>query len=162
MPPQPRKYRTQRCRRLLRLLHFALTISSAGRGAGASPGRQSSLWKGNGTEGPPIYGEGLGRLPDFSFAGYQAGMASLPDVSAQNESAQFYNVKEFGALGNGRHDDTEAFLRAMDSARSPARSGHFRVVLIPPGVFVLSRRITIDRSRIVLKGLDPNERLCFF
>src|SRR5262245_36921040 len=55
-----------------------------------------------------------GRLPDFSFAGYESGMKPIPDVP---RSA---SVKDFGAKGDGRTDDTEAFLEAIQSAKRGA------------------------------------------
>jgi hypothetical protein len=49
-----------------------------------------------------------GRLPDFSFAGYHQGKRKIPDVPT------VANVREFGAAGDGRQDDTGAFVRAIE------------------------------------------------
>jgi hypothetical protein len=48
------------------------------------------------------------RLPaDWSFAGYASGDTPLPDVPVVG------NVKDYGAVGDNKTDDTDAFLRAL-------------------------------------------------
>ena len=49
------------------------------------------------------------RLPDFSFAGYHSGNDPIPDVPVKA------NVKNFGAVGDGEADDSQAFLSAIAS-----------------------------------------------
>src|SRR4051812_31415797 len=58
----------------------------------------SDLWGTNGELWNPI-----GRLPDYSFAGYRSGRGSIPEIAVTA------NVKDFGAVGDGKTDDTAAF-----------------------------------------------------
>ncbi|MCX6906896.1 MAG: hypothetical protein NTY01_02510 [Verrucomicrobia bacterium] len=61
-------------------------------------GHSSDLWGTAGEKWTP-----QSRLPDFSFAGYHAGEAPIPDVAVKA------SVKNFGAKGDGVADDTAAF-----------------------------------------------------
>ena len=71
-----------------------------------------------------------------------------------------YNVRlHFGAKGDGATDDTAAIQRAVDAAnRAPG------VVFFPPGVYLLSRPITVVRGGVVLRGAGVSRcgRRCFF
>src|SRR5258708_4432473 len=49
----------------------------------------------------------MSRLPDYSFAGYRSGRRALPNVPVTA------NVKDFGAVGDGKTDDTAAFESAI-------------------------------------------------
>jgi hypothetical protein len=49
-----------------------------------------------------------------------------------------FNVKEYGAVGDGRADDSEAVDRAIDAA-----SAHGGEVFFPPGRFKLSHTVTL-------------------
>ncbi|KAL4457386.1 hypothetical protein ABPG75_012251 [Micractinium tetrahymenae] len=56
-------------------------------------------------------------------------------------------TEAFGARGDGASDDTAAIQRAIDSANaSPG------VIFFPPGVYILSRPVTVHRSKVVLRG----------
>ena len=53
-----------------------------------------------------------GRLPaDWSFAGYQNGDVPIPNVP------QVANVRDYGAKGDNKTDDTAAFLAALNDAK---------------------------------------------
>jgi hypothetical protein len=84
------------------------------------------------------------RLPDFSFSGYHCGEAPIPKVPV------VANVKDFGAIGDGKADDTEAFKKAVDKAKSGA-------IFIPEGRYVLTSPIDIKKSNIVLRGAGPDK-----
>lgn len=58
-----------------------------------------------------------------------------------------YDVRSFGARGDGATDDTPAIQRAVDAAN--ARPG---VINFPPGVYILSRPFTVRRGGVVLRG----------
>lgn len=54
------------------------------------------------------------------------------------------NVKDFGAVADGVHDDTDAVLQAIEAARA----GPDHEVFFPPGRY---------RTRGVFNGLRPHE-----
>ncbi|WP_437757441.1 glycosyl hydrolase family 28-related protein [Sorangium sp. So ce1389] len=80
-----------------------------------------------------------GRLPDFSYAGYRGGGTPLPEVPV------VVNVRDFGAVGDGMTDDTDAFLAAIDAAADGA-------ILVPAGRYLITEILRIGRSRLVLRG----------
>lgn len=81
-----------------------------------------------------------GRLPDYSYAGYRASSARIP------ERPVVANVRtDFGAFGDGVTDDTAAFQNAIANMQPG-------VLLIPQGDYVLSDTLHIDRDDIVLHG----------
>jgi hypothetical protein len=88
-------------------------------------------------------------LPDFSFAGYHGGEDPIPDIRGP-----LFNVKSFGAKGDGRADDQPAIQQAIDAAEA-AGGG---VVFFPPGVFRVNvdmanrRPIVVRRGHMVLRG----------
>ena len=71
--------------------------------------------------------------------------ASLPLLSGASPGAKSLDVRHFGAIGDGSHDDTAALQSALDAA---GKGGG--LVNIPPGVYV-TRSLTI-RSRVHLAG----------
>lgn len=98
----------------------------------------SELWGKNGEHWTP-----QSRLPDFSHAGYQGGGRTLPDVPART------NVKDFGARGDGVTDDSPAFAAALAATENGA-------VVVPPGRYMLTDKIRITKSRVVLRGAGPD------
>ena len=60
------------------------------------------------------------RLPDFSHAGYHRGEKPVPEIAVTA------NVRDFGAVGDGEHDDTQAFLDAIRQTSQGA-------ILVPAG-----------------------------
>lgn len=79
------------------------------------------------------------RLPDFSFAGYRSGEASIPTPAATA------SVMDFGAVGDGITDDTTAFENAITATTNGA-------ITIPAGRFKITRVLYIRKSNIVLRG----------
>jgi hypothetical protein len=112
---------------------------------GASPCTYSSLWGVNGEKWRPE-----GRLPDFSYAGYHAGEATIPAPPAK------WDLKrDFHAAGDGKTDDSDALLKAIESIKSG-------VLFIPKGTYVISRRIDIHKGNLILRGAGPNQTILFF
>ncbi len=97
----------------------------------------SSLWGANGELWDPA-----GRLPDFSWAGYH-GCAEEPPVLPRGTS-----VRDFGAVGDGQHDDTAAFEQALATVNG--------VIEIPAGRYVITRILEINRPGVVLRGSGPD------
>ena len=58
------------------------------------------------------------------------------------------NVKEFGAIGDNTHDDTDAFIAAWAAAN--AKDGE--KIYIPAGVYPLRKRLDIQNTNIVIMG----------
>lgn len=105
---------------------------------------ESSLWGKNGE----LWQEG-GRLEDFSYAGYHFGEEQPPMLPVQA------SVKDFGAVGDGTTDDTDAFLRATTEAQG-------KVILIPKGTYLLKRPIFIQGKGTVLHGEHMEQTVLLF
>ncbi len=116
-------------------------------GAGAlnnAAAQHSRLWGGSGELWTP-----QGRLSDFSHAGYGRGEKEIPrrvvDVS----------VKDFGAKGDGRTDDTAAFQKAIAEAAG-------KVIYVPRGNYRITDFLTISASGTVLRGAGPTKSVFVF
>ena len=97
----------------------------------------SALWGRAGERWEPA-----GRLPDFSYAGYQRGESPLPERTPD------VSVTDFGAVGDGRIDDTAAFQKALLEAQG-------KTIGIPAGRYVITDILTISESSTVLQGAGP-------
>src|SRR4030095_10938490 len=105
----------------------------------------SSLWGVAGEKWTPE-----GRLPDFSYAGYHAGEATIPEPRAR------WDLKrDFHAVGDGSTDDTQALITALETARNG-------VLFIPAGSYVISKRIDITKGNLILRGAGPNKTILLF
>lgn len=112
--------------------------------ADGSAAQVSSLWGERGEKYDPA-----GLLPDFSFAGYERGEKQIPETPAQ------VMVKQFGAVGDGKTDDTASFQRAIKEA-----SG--KVIGIPPGRYLISDILEITEPNTVLKGAGTDKTTLVF
>lgn len=104
----------------------------------------SKLWGAKGELWSPS-----SRLPDFSFAGYHSGETPIPSPAVSA------NVKDFGAVGDGVADDSDAFIKAIASVKSGA-------ILIPAGRYKITRVIQIKTSNIVLRGAGQERTTLVF
>jgi len=104
----------------------------------------SGLWGRAGEKWNP-----QGRLPDFSHAGYHSGEKAIPTVK------QIADVKKFGAKGDGRTDDSDAFIKAVASVKSGA-------IYIPPGRYKITKIVEIRKSGIVLRGAGATKTFLVF
>jgi hypothetical protein len=107
-------------------------------------GATSELW---GTRGEKWKADG--RLPDFSRAGYHRGEKPIPVV------AQAANVKDFGAIGDGVADDTQAIRTAIERTASGA-------IYFPAGRYMITDLIRIEKSNLVLRGAGPDKTVFWF
>ncbi len=126
------------------VLGILAVLTLTGNVAIAQAGRFSELWGRSGERWTS-----RSRLPDFSFAGYRAGERSIPSVK------QSLNVRDFGARGDGKTDDTHAFKEAIARCRTGA-------IFIPPGRYVISDIISIDKSAVVLRGAGQGATTLYF
>jgi hypothetical protein len=76
-----------------------------------------------------------------------AGEQALPQYPVR------YNVRDYGARGDGNTDDSGAFQRALDAAAAEAaRTGSGVAVLIPDGTYAIRKTVQITASNVVLRG----------
>lgn len=68
--------------------------------------------------------------------------------TAAARAADVFNVKDYGAVGNGVADDTAAIQAAIDAAEAAGGGS----VILPAGQYVVSARLTITTSRVVIVG----------
>lgn len=89
------------------------------------------------------------RLTDFSYAGYHRGERSIPlrkpDVS----------VKDCGAVGDGKTDDTKAFLKAI-------RDYAGKTIAVPAGEYLITDQLVIRQSGTVLQGVGIEKTKLLF
>ncbi|MDZ4859538.1 MAG: glycosyl hydrolase family 28-related protein [Candidatus Hydrogenedentes bacterium] len=110
---------------------------------GVQADTHSALWGIDGEHWTPE-----SRLPDFSFAGYHRGEKPLPALAVT------HNVRDFGAVGDGKTDDTEAFQRALAEVKEG-------VILVPEGRYVITNFLAIDKPNLVLRGEDPAKSILY-
>ncbi len=87
------------------------------------------------------------RMVDFSYAGYRAGEAEIPNIEAKI------------LVGKPLNDNTGQIQAAIDAAANlPLDDKGFRAaVLLPPGKYPVSGQIRIHASGIVLRGSGMGE-----
>jgi hypothetical protein len=71
---------------------------------------------------------------------------ALALVPAMAFAADTINVREFGAVGDGRADDTEAFRKALAAA---AQLPTGRSVQVPPGTYRITAPLTIESTLLL-------------
>lgn len=86
-------------------------------------------------------------LLDFSYAGYHQGLNDMPDWEIGT------NVRDFGAVGDGLADDTQAFLDAMEACPD------YHVVYIPNGTYKLMDWLGVDE--MIGYWVKPNPKSQF-
>ncbi|WP_439629940.1 glycosyl hydrolase family 28-related protein [Gemmata sp.] len=91
-------------------------------------------------------------VPNCSFAGYRHSEVPLPEPKV------VANVKEAGAKGDGKSDDTAAF----DAAIKKAAAAGGGAVLVPAGTYLVSAPIRIHASGVVLRGEGAEKSVIAF
>ena len=128
---------------------------------------QRRLFIGNGTveEGAPTtgvteilteYSDVLSLGRNYTFKGLLAGFTVVtgPDANnpiirtLQDKLDDFVSVRDFGAVGDGSHDDTEAIQRALDRPLGTAGAGGggsstHRTIYFPAGNYVITDTIKL-------------------
>lgn len=107
----------------------------------------------------PADTHGDGRfLHDFSYAGYREGR----DVDLDEVGPRF-DVRAFGARGDGAHDDTDALRAALDAASEATAAGAACAwVDVPAGLYRLDRPLRVAASGVALRGEGPVASRLFF
>ena len=88
-------------------------------------------------------------LPDWSFAGYHQGNRPIPKPT--NDLL----VTDFGAVGDGETDCTEAFQKAI-------LEGAGNTILIPAGTYLISDRLKLHEPNTALIGEGTDKSILFF
>ena len=122
---------------------YVEAASSFPHNSAVAPTTTSQLWGEHGEEWSTY-----SRLPDFSFAGYHFGEDPLP------QSPATCSVKDFGARGDGVHDDTQAFIDAIAATDAG-------VIEIPEGRYLITNIIWIRKPNIVLRGAGPDKTILY-
>jgi len=90
-------------------------------------------------------------LRNLGMAAASAGGAAMVlnrPVAAQSSAGAYWNVKDFGAVGNGATDDTAAFQNALNAA-GVAKGG---IVIAPRGDYRINGTLSIP-SYVTLEGV---------
>jgi hypothetical protein len=127
----------------MRMVAMVLLTAAGMLGAMAEEPVHSALWGSGGEAWSPE-----GRLPDFSFAGYHRREAPIPSPPVT------HNIRDFGAVGDGEHDDTEAFQRAVNEVGAG-------VILVPEGRYVIRKSIELRTPNLVLRGADRDKTILY-
>ncbi len=92
------------------------------------------------------------RCVDWSKAGYNGGVDQIPFISSQ--TYVYFNVKDYGAKGNGVDDDYQAFANAISAAKNYAKNNNtLAVVYVPEGEYLIKSKLLFqDCDGVVLKG----------
>jgi hypothetical protein len=86
-------------------------------------------------------------LANGPYAAWAAGVG-IGAGSPQNAGHGYHSVRDYGAQGDGRADDTAAIQRAVNAAQR----GTGGTVFLPPGVYRLTGSVRIDSARVSLLG----------
>ena len=105
----------------------------------------SKLWGVNGESWTPE-----SRLLDFSEVGFEKGDKAIPEWAVK------INVMKFGAKGDGKHDDREAIIKAIEAC--PPKGA----VYFPDGAYLISDWIKVNKSQIVLRGQSREKTILYF
>lgn len=90
------------------------------------------------------------RIPDFTSAGYKSGKKPIPTFASS------VNVKDYGAVGDGTTDDTNALRKAIKACKRN------QAVYLPEGTYLVSDSLVIKKSNICLKGAGSNSSTIYF
>lgn len=92
-------------------------------------------------------------IPNCSYAGYHAGDKPLP-LDLPQSGLDVISVKDYGAVGDRKHDDTRAILEAIKS--------DYKYIFFPAGDYLITDMIRITRSDKVLFGEGPDQSCLHF
>ncbi len=89
-------------------------------------------------------------IPDGRFSGAVTSAAERFLQQTQDVSGKVFDaVRDFGAKGNGKADDTTAIQSAIDAARAWGRGA---TAYLPTGRYVVSRTLVVTGSDYTLSG----------
>jgi hypothetical protein len=96
----------------------------------------------------------VAQLPGSALVAAVAGGCRDPGAAATAAGEAVFDVREYGALGDGRHDDTPAFQRAITAAgqqrtgdpRVTASSGQGGVIFVPQGIYRVRETLSLPNG----------------
>ncbi len=74
------------------------------------------------------------------------------------------SVKKYGAVGDGKTDDTAAINRALTDGRTPCNGDFFRspkILFFPPGRYLLTGPLSFCGAEMSLRGAGPKESILY-
>lgn len=77
-------------------------------------------------------------------------------TNLEAKSGQVFNVKAYGATGNGSTDDTAAFQAALSAAVSSTEGA---TVIVPSGIYVVSSTLNLSGYGIHVRGVGGASQL---
>lgn len=87
-----------------------------------------------------------------------ARVAAAPAGEAGMTSPIYLNVRDFGAIGDGKADDTEAIASAIKAAgtQDPARANALQptILFFPPGIFRVTRTLLFKDPEVKIKEIQ--------
>lgn len=119
---------------------FSQASRDANRTQDAAKNGYSALWGRDGENWDP-----KGQLPDFSFAGYDMGDSNIPRPTTR---ARLGNN---GARPNDGQNDANELQNLIDNIQTPG------TIIIPSGIWNIDKRISINRSGVVIRGENGAE-----
>lgn len=87
-------------------------------------------------------------LPDFSYAGYEFGLADTPIFDT------VINVADHGAIPDDGKDDSKAILAALEAAKTVGKPVRIQ---FEAGQYKLSEILWVEQSNIMLAGMGSGE-----
>ena len=92
--------------------------------------------------------------PDFTGVGVTGG---IPDINNAGVRAGYtvFNVKTYGATGDGVTNDDAAVASAATAARNNANGVNKSILYFPTGTYLLSVPISFSQSNLVVDGDGP-------
>jgi len=80
------------------------------------------------------------------------GMIGPVGPSGPGGGGRGINVRDMGAVGDGKADDTEAFMKAIEAAKAGD------TIFVPPGCYVVKKELYVDHG-IHLEGEGPKSQV---
>lgn len=131
-------------------LDKASTISVAGFGSVNIPAESERIDVDGADGGNDGGNGGIPEIPKKTFEGASEIPAVTGDTAAGTLMNGYYNVKDYGAAGDGSTDDTEAVKKCIAAAKSKSGTAYF-----PAGTYLVTEtvKVTKDDSKILtVKG----------
>ena len=97
----------------------------------------------------PLSSPTMSELPDFSYAGYEFGLGTIP-----NTSDAIIHAADYGVIVDDGLDDSAAMNKALEAAHHTLGSV---TLILPKGRIIVSDILPITRSQIVLRGEGSGE-----